>query len=71
MRRNAIGKSGVQPPLDGSPYAFPLDRSLACEPRNFKPRVALKKLNEALADHSGRAGGCQLGYLVCMAVKPL
>ena len=52
---NALGQRRVQPPLGGLAVRLAAGAVAGRQPRNLEPRMVLKQLNEALADHSGRA----------------
>src|ERR1035437_1621776 len=52
---DASGERRVQAPPGGFSVGFAAGAVAGAQPCNFKPGMALKQLNEALADHSGRA----------------
>ncbi len=52
---DALGQRGVEAPLGGFAVGLAAGAVAGSEPGDLKPGVVLEELNEALADHSGRA----------------
>ncbi len=53
--RDAFGQRGVEAPLGGFAIDFAAGTVAGGQPGDLKPWMVFEELNEALADHSGRA----------------
>ena len=55
ISRDALGQRSVQPPLGGFAVGLAAGAVAGGEPGDLEPGMVFEELNEALADHSGRA----------------